>query len=312
MSTAFDALTGRLSKGVLAFPATAFDSADGFDVGITERHVAQIAAHRPVALVPAGGAGEVFSLSATEHEALVQATVRAASGVPVIAGVGGGLGCARQTARAAERAGADGILILPPYLITGEQEGLESYVRGICTATALPALVYSRDNGVFNADTVMRLADTCRNLIGLKDGMADFETVLEVRDRAADRLVLINGVPTAEILASQYFSVGITSYSSAVFSFYPELALTFHAAVAQTDRATVDRLLRDFYLPLARIRRRRRGYAVAIIKAGLDAVGRPVGAVRAPLVDLKPEERRELALLMEGVAPFVASKTRGD
>ena len=312
MTSTFGALKERLGTGVLAFPATAFDAADELDVGRTERHVADIADHRPVALVPAGGAGEVFSLTSAEHEALVRATVRAASGVPVIAGVGGGYGSARQTARAAEHAGADGILILPPYLITGEQEGLEHYVRGICAATALPALVYSRDNGVFAADTVMRLADTCPTLIGLKDGMADFETMLDLRQRAADRLVLINGVPTAEILAAQYSSVGVASYSSAVFSFYPELALAFHAAIADADRTARDRLLRDFYLPLANIRRRRRGYAVALIKAGLEAVGRPLGAVRPPLVDLKPEERGELARLIEGIAPYVASKARGN
>ncbi len=54
----------------------------------------------------------------------------------------------------------------------------------------------------------------------------------------------------------------------------------------------------DFYIPLAAIRRRRRGYAVAIVKAGLELAGRPTGRVRPPLVDLSPADARELAALI--------------
>src|SRR3569623_1693075 len=83
-------LAQRLARGVLAFPATPFTADRTLDVPSLERHVAAVAAHKPVALVPAGGAGELFSLDVEDHAAVVRATVTESAGLPVIAGVGGG------------------------------------------------------------------------------------------------------------------------------------------------------------------------------------------------------------------------------
>jgi 5-dehydro-4-deoxyglucarate dehydratase len=292
-------LKERLTRGVLAFPATAFKADLSLDLAAFEGHVADLAAAGPCALVPAGGAGELFSLDAEEHAAVIDASVRHAAGVPVVAGIGGGIAQACAMARTAAKAGADALLVLPPYLVAAEQEGLAQHVRGICAATDLPVVVYSRDNAIFTAATVLRLTETCPNLIGLKDGTGDFEMLLELKLGAGDRLLLINGVPTAEILAAQTFAVGITAYSSAVFAFWPAMARAFYASVQSGDAAARDSLLRGFYLPLIAIRRRRRGYAVAIVKAGLDAMGRSAGSVRPPLVDLAAEEKHMLIDLIE-------------
>ena len=104
-------LMTTLERGVLAFPATPFTKEGALDIAALEAHVAAVAAHRPIALVPAGGAGELFSLTAGEHAAIVRATVANAAGVPVIAGIGGGLGVSAEMARNAEKAGADGPLL---------------------------------------------------------------------------------------------------------------------------------------------------------------------------------------------------------
>ena len=288
----------HLAEGVLAFPATPFTAGLALDEPALARHVADLAAAGPLALVPAGGAGELFSLSPAEHATVVAATVRGAGAIPVIAGVGGSLAIATDMARAAERAGATGILLLPPYLITPDQEGLGTYAEYVCRAVGIGVIVYSRDNGVFAPATVARLADRNANLIGLKDGTGDFETLLALKRDFADRLALINGVPTAEMTARQCFAIGIRAYSSAVFSFLPGLALAFFRAARDGDTAVADRLMNEFYLPLVQLRRRRAGYAVSIIKAGLRAVGKPAGPVRPPLVDLTPQEEEELRKLI--------------
>ena len=83
-----------------------------------------------------------------------------------------------------------------------------------------------------------------------------------------------------------------------MFNFRPELALRFYAAVRQRDNATVQALLKSFYLPLIALRDRKRGYAVSMIKAGAEIVGRPAGKVRTPLTDLTAEERDTLAALI--------------
>src|SRR5436309_305587 len=102
-------LQERLAEGVLAFPATPFRQDGALDRDALANHVAHIASHRPCALVPAGGAGELFSLDLAEHEAVIRGTVAACDGVPVIAGVGNGVAIAVEMARAAERAGASGL-----------------------------------------------------------------------------------------------------------------------------------------------------------------------------------------------------------
>ena len=301
VTPALATLQRELIEGVLAFPATPFNPDLTLDEECLARHIADLAAAKPIALVPAGGAGELFSLSVAEHATVVTATVRNAASIPVIAGIGGSIAIAIEMARAAEKAGAAAVLLLPPYLITPDQAGLAAYVEAVCREIGIGVIVYSRDNGVFAVETVLRLAEKCPNLIGLKDGIGDFESVLTLKRDGGERLILINGVPTAEILARQCFAIGVRAYSSAVFSFLPQMALRFFAAVRDGDQQTSDRLMDGFYLPLVKLRARRRGYAVSIIKAGLRIVGKPAGPVRPPLVDLLPAEEDELRRLIAEV-----------
>jgi 5-dehydro-4-deoxyglucarate dehydratase len=105
-------------------------------------------------------------------------------------------------------------------------------------------------------------------------------------------------LPTAETFALPYLELGVTTYSSAIFNFLPEWALEFYAAVRRRDRDAVYRELRAFVLPYIAIRNRGKGYAVSIVKAGLEAVGHSAGPVRPPLNDLRPSELQELKNLI--------------
>jgi 5-dehydro-4-deoxyglucarate dehydratase len=308
MSGDLAALRGKLAEGVLAFPATPFHADLSLDVATLERHVADLAAARPVALVPAGGAGELFSLTAAEHAAVVAATVKNAAGIPVIAGVGGSVAIAAETARAAERAGADAVLLLPPYLIAPGQEGLAAYVSYVCKAVGIGVIVYSRDNGVFAPETVTRLAGKHANLIGLKDGVGDLGVLARMKSALDGRIVFIDGVPTAEMNARECMAMGVRAYSSAVFSFHPRLALAYYRGLVSND-PVADRIMRAFYEPLVAIRKRRPSYAVSIIKAGLRVVGRPVGPVRPPLVDLDGGEEAELARLVATAEDLISRES---
>lgn len=311
MSIAGDDFKRGIAEGVMAFPATAFTKDGALDEGGFAVHVADLARHRPTALVPAGGAGELFSLSPAEHQKLVRLAVAEAGGLPVVAGVGHGVAIASEMAQAAERDGAAALLVFPPYLIAAEQEGLLAYLQAVCRAVGISVIAYSRNNGILAPETAAKLAETCPNFVALKDGAGDFEALLALRRLAGDRLAIINGVPTAEIIASQCFAAGIRSYSSAVFSFLPEFALGYYRAVRDGDRAEVDRLLNAFYVPVTAIRARRRGYAVSIVKAGLSLVGRSVGPVRPPLVELAAGDLDELAALIGWAQDDVAGRQPG-
>lgn len=105
---------------------------------------------------------------------------------------------ATELARAAERAGADGILLLPPYLVTPSQAGLEAHVAAVCSATSLGVIVYNRDNSIVDEQTLARLCDRCPNLVGYKDGVGDVELMMRIYARMGDRLTYIGGLATAE------------------------------------------------------------------------------------------------------------------
>lgn len=297
-----DIVKRRVAEGILAFPATPFKPDDTLDLARFETHLAELAEFRPAAMVVAGGAGELFSLSPSEHRDLIANAAAASGDVPVIAGVGFGVAIARELARAAEDARAVALLVFPPYLILSEQDGLARYIEAICGAVSIGVIVYNRGNGVLTTDTVLRLAERCPNLIAIKDGIGDFEALTTLVQRTGDRLAVINGVPTAEMIAAQCHTLGIRSYTSAVFTFLPALASHFSRALREGDKASADRMLREFYIPLSAIRKRRHGYAVSIIKAGLRLVGQSAGHVRAPLTELTEADERDLAALVSHAA----------
>ena len=227
-------------------------------------------------------------------------SLRVAGKVPVLAGCGYGTIMATQFAKAAEAAGADGILLFPPYLINADPEGLIAHVKAVCAATTKGVIFYNRDNAIINATTLARMADLCPNLIGFKDGVGDIDLMTRIYSKLGDRLTYVGGLPTAETFALPYLEMGVTTYSSAIFNFLPKFAMDFYAAVRRRDHAHVARELRDFVIPYIEIRDRRKGYAVSIVKAGMKVIGRDAGPVRTPLTDLTEEELALLSKLMAG------------
>lgn len=284
-------------EGVLFFPVTPFDADGRLAPGVLADHVARGLEHRPGGVFAACGTGEFTSLSEAEHAEAVQVAVRAAAGdVPVFAGAGGPLGAALAQARAAREAGADGLLLLPPYLVQGP--GFLDYVRAV--AAELPVIVYQRGPIVLEPETVVELA-AVPGVIGLKDGLGDIDRmqriVLAVRE-VRDDFLFFNGLPTAELTQPAYRAIGVDLYSSAVFAFAPEIA----TAYLNGD----ERLLTEFYAPLVRLRSKVPGYAVSLVKAGVRLTGLDVGDPRPPLVPVTPEHEAELETLIKSGLALVA------
>ncbi len=291
-----------ISAGLLSFPVTHFKADLGFDEDAYRRHCDWLLGHDISGLFAAGGTGEFFSLTPSEVPVVCRAAVEETRGrVPVVVGCGYGTAMAVEQVRAAEKAGANGILLLPPYLMVPSQAGLAAHIEAVCKATSLGVIAYSRDNAVLNDQTLAQLCERCPNLVGLKDGVGDIEMMMRIYARLGDRLIYIGGLPTAETFALAYQEMGVSTYSSAIFNFLPEWAVSFYRAVRARDKATVLRELNDFVFPYLEIRNRGRGYAVSIVKAGCSVVGRPAGPVRPPLTDLAPQEIAELRVLIDKV-----------
>ncbi|HMH64124.1 MAG TPA: 5-dehydro-4-deoxyglucarate dehydratase [Rhizomicrobium sp.] len=289
---------------LLSFPVTDFDASGAFAPAGYRARLEWLMPYGASALFAAGGTGEFFSLTPSEVEIVVSAAVGASAGrVPVVAGCGYGTAIAVELAKSAEQAGADGLLLLPPYLMVPSQEGLIAHIEAVCKATSIGVIVYNRDNAVLTEDSLAKLCDRNPNLVGFKDGVGDIELMMRVYAKLGDRLTYVGGLPTAETFALPYLEMGVTTYSSAIYNFMPEWALAFYDAVRAKNHAKVMKGLKEFVLPYIAIRNENKGYAVSIVKAGMTAIGRGAGPVRAPLTELTPDQLGRLKKLIEAARP---------
>ncbi|MBB4935235.1 5-dehydro-4-deoxyglucarate dehydratase [Lipingzhangella halophila] len=289
--------------GLLFFPLTPFDSAGEVAPDVLASHVANGVDAGVGGVFVACGTGEFHALGLPDFEQAVRGAVEAVDHrVPVVAGAGGALPHAIACAKAAERAGADGLLLMPPYLVNSTEAGLDAYVRQVADATDLSVVIYQRNNARFTPEGAARLAAHPK-IVGFKDGLGDIEQVqrivLTVREEAGEDFLFFNGLPTAEMSVAAYRAAGVRLYSSAAFAFVPEVAMAFYNALNNGDDKTVRKLLTDFYRPLTNLRDQVPGYAVSLVKAGARIRGLDAGGVRPPLTDPTPEHMSALEALIE-------------
>ena len=293
---------GGMFNGLLFFPITPYQSNGEVDATELAAHVTRGVDAGAGGVFVACGTGEFSALEQDEYATAVRAAVEAVAGrVPVFAGAGGPVRTARRFTDRAKDAGADGILLLPPYLTEASGRGLVGYVRQ-ATREDLPTIVYNRANARFDEDSAVAVARLSQ-VIGFKDGAGDLDLMIRivraVRDQVNDpSFLFFNGMPTAEVTQRAYRAIGVPLYSSAVFAFAPRIALAYYDALEIGDLATLDALERAFYHPLARLRAKGTGYAVALIKAGVELAGYPSGGVRPPLTNVPQPHREELASIV--------------
>ncbi len=298
-----EAFRSRLG-GVIAFPITPFRDDLSLDEDGVRRNLRVLAEHPLCAIVAGGGTGELYSLTVSEHAALVKAAVEAAGGrVPVVAGVGFNPAIAAETARSAAGAGAAAILALPPYYPNADEDGLLEYYEAIGRATSLALLVYSRDWVNPGAAWVERLAARAPRLVAWKEGQGDIRRLQQIMARLGDRLHWIGGA--GDDCVPAYYSIGVRTYTSSIATVAPRLALQLHETAAAGDAGALRHLMDTYVVPLYSLRHRRRGYEVSVMKEMMSALGMAAGPVRSPLVPLTAGERAEVRALIETWKPVL-------
>lgn len=290
-------------RGLLAFPLTPFASDGALALDALRDHVELLLETDCAAVFVACGTGEFFSLAPDEYADVVRASVEQVDGrVPVVAGTGYGTRLACDYARAAEACGADALLLLPPYLTECPQAGLTDHCLAVAAATRLGVILYQRSTALFEPETVDRIAATAPNVIGFKEGVGEIDRLLRIRGRVGDRLLFLNGMPTAELYAQSLAHVGFLCYSSALLTFLPEIATAFYRAFTEGDEGQMAELLQRAILPFTAIRAREKGYAVSLVKAGARLRGVQVGSVRSPLHDPAQRDEDDLRALLADLA----------
>lgn len=298
-------------RGVFGFPVTPFKKDLSLDLDALSRNVDEMAAYPFCAMVAAGGTGELYSLSIDEIEAVIETTVKAVNGrMPVVAGTGFNAPMGQEIARRAEKAGAQCILVLPPYYTFAPADGLFQYYEAIGAATGLPLMVYSRDWAVFTPEMVGNLCDRVPTLAAWKDGQGDIRKYQRIMSVNGDRLAWLGGL--GDDLVSGYFGIGVQAYTSSISNIAPQLSLALAEAGLKRDFPKLNELVARYVHPLYALRERARGYEVAVMKEAMEIIGLPAGPVRPPLMNCRPEDAAELKKLMTTYADWIpAGAVRG-
>jgi 5-dehydro-4-deoxyglucarate dehydratase len=291
-------------RGVIAFPVTPFQSDFSLDIPGLRRNLQSLLRHPIVAIVAAGGTGEMYSLTPAEHLAVTQATVEEVQGkVPVISGAGVNLPLAVELARQSAQLGGDAILAFPPYYPNADEEGLAEYYAAIGAATSLPLLVYSRDWFNPTPTWVEKLAARVPTLTAWKDGQGDIRRCQQIMGRVGDRLHWIGGA--GDDCVPSYYSIGIRAYTSSIANLAPTLSLQLHETACAGDRTKLDQLMKRYVIPLYALRARRKGYEVTVMKEMMNRAGFAAGPVRPPLPTLRPEEMAEVQTMVDVWKPIL-------
>ena len=148
-------------------------------------------------LVPVGTTGESPTLSHDEHERTIELCIKEASGkVPIIAGTGSNsTEEAVSLTKHAEKAGADGALVVTPYYNKPTQEGLYQHYKLINDKCGIPIIIYnipSRSVIDMSVDTMARLFEL-KNIIGVKDATGDLERVNLQKEKMGDEFIQLTG-----------------------------------------------------------------------------------------------------------------------
>ena len=148
-------------------------------------------------LVPAGTTGESPTLSHEEHQRVIELCVRESNGkIPVIAGTGSNSTSeAISLTKFAEKAGANGVLVVTPYYNKPTQEGLYQHYKAINDNCGIPIIIYnipSRSVIDMNVDTMARLYEL-KNIAGVKDATGDLDRATKEKEKMGKEFILLTG-----------------------------------------------------------------------------------------------------------------------
>ncbi len=242
-------------------------------------------------LVPVGTTGESPTLSHAEHRQVVEWCIEAARGrVPVIAGAGSNNTAeAIELAQHAEKAGADGVLVVTPYYNKPTQEGLYAHFKAVNDAVSVPVVIYNippRSVVDMSVETMTRLF-ALKNIVGVKDATGNVARVSQQRDAMGPEFIQLSG---EDMTALAYNAAGGHGCISVVSNVAPRLCADLQEACLAGDYGRA-LMLQDRLIPLHDAIFREPGLAGA--KHGLALIGRGNEEVRLPLLPVQADATKQ-------------------
>ena len=291
---------------------TAFDPRLNVDLAFLSRHARWLRDNGCSGIVCLGSLGEAATLTFEEKIAIVKTTVAAVSPtIPVVAAVSA-LSTAEAVAlaQAAATAGAQGLMILPPYVYKGDWRETKAHIGAILQATPLDAMLYNNPIAYgtdFIPDQIAELADDFANLAAVKESSADVRRVTAIRALTSNRLAVFVGVDDAIV---EGIEAGAVGWIAGLVNALPrESVELFNLAAGGRKQLAFD--LYRWFLPLLKMDTVPK--FVQLIKQVQEDVGVGSARVRPPRLQLVGDElasaRAALAQALNNRTPVAAAST---
>lgn len=274
--------------GVMPAITTCFDEKLQVDHAFMARHVEWLLRNGCTGIVALGSLGEAATLKSEEKDALLRNVVAAAKGMPVVGAISAlSTDEAVDLARAAEKAGCQGLMVLPPYVYRGDAREMHAHVSAIFRATKLGCMLYNNPVSYgtdFLPEQIAELAQEHKNLKSVKESTTDVRRVTAIRALTGDRLRIFVGVDDAIV---EGIAAGAVGWVAGLVNAFPaESVALFNAAVSgqQDDAFTLYR----WFLPLLRMDTVPK--FIQLIKQVQQETGTGNARVRPPRLQVNGEE----------------------
>lgn len=201
-------------------------------------------------IAPVGTTGESPTVNCEEHIRLIELSVKFAAGkIKVLAGTGANSTSeAIELTQAAEKVGADGSLQVAPYYNKPTQEGLYQHFKAIARATKLPIVLYSipgRCGIEIGIETTKRLAQDCKNIVGIKEAGGSCDRVSQLRAALGPKFTILSG---DDSLTLPFMVVGAQGVISVASNVIPKEVSQMVEAFVRGNAKKAQQLHEKFYL----------------------------------------------------------------
>ncbi|MFC9832994.1 4-hydroxy-tetrahydrodipicolinate synthase [Rhodococcus sp. NPDC127530] len=292
-------------SGVLTALTTPFDADELIDTDKLKLVVDRSIKAGVDGVVAAGSTGEVGALSSDERRRLVDTVIEHTDGrVPVIAQTGATTTAeAIRLSRAAEKSGADVLMLITPFYEPLSTEETVAYIKDVASAVELPVMLYNIPavTGVnLDPSTVRSLAEEVDNIRYIKDSSANWEQALQLIHHHSDVIGTFIGWDSYIYSALVEGAAGVMAGAANVV---PDEIVAVNRLIGEGDLHGALAKWRDLYPVIDAM------IAVPFIsavKAGLALQGEPVGAPRRPTAELPAEQVEKIGQALKGLAEGTA------
>ena len=270
------------------------------DLANTQRVVDDLIRDGVNGIIALGTVGENNSLESHEKLSVLKAVVEVVKGrVPVLTGVSEyDTRRAIRYAQAAETAGADGLMLLPPMVYVPKRHELIAHFAGVARATALPIMLYNNPPAyrtMIDAETLLALSGEA-NIVALKESAPDPRRFTDVLNAVGDRYVLFAGL---DDVALEGLFLGARGWVSGLTNAFPRESVGLVAALRNGDHAKALEIYR-WFMPLLHLDAEHD--LVQSIKLAEQVMGRGSERVLPPRMPLEGARRAEVIAMVEKAA----------